>query len=334
MTLRFMDSFDHYVTADLGKKWTSVHASATVSAGNGRNSTACLRFGNNQHYAAKTLSAQATWIVGAAFKVSTLTYEWLLMQLLDGATLHCDMRLKTDGTLSVTRNGTVLGTSVAAISANAWYYVELKATISDAAGVAVVHLNGAEILSLSGVDTRNSASASANVIRLGGPGAQQFATMDFDDVYMCDAAGSVNNDFLGDVRVEAVLPNGAGNSAQWTPSAGANYECVDDNPGNSDTDYNASSTAGHKDTYALGDLATSGGTVFGVQTNLLARKDDAGARTLRSVVRSGSSESTGATTGLGDTYTYLCDVFETKPGGGAWAVSDVNAAEAGMELVS
>jgi hypothetical protein len=341
MTLRFVDSFDHYATADLTKKWTSTLGTVEISAGNGRDGTACLRGSaapnaTRTFYVQRTLAAQATWIVGVAFKPSNDGIEHGIFTLLDGVTLHCDLRRNGDGTLKVTRNGTTLGTSVATISAGSWYYVELKATISDAAGVAVVRLNGAEILNLSGVDTRNGGNASANVIRLGTTSAWASLAVqaDFDDLYICDAQGAANSDFLGDVRVEALLPSGAGNSAQWTPSAGANYACVDDTAPDGDTTYVASSTAGHKDTYALGDLVSTAGTIFGVQTNLVGRKDDAGSRTVRPVLRLSGTEATGATTGLSDSYLDILDIFETAPGGGAWDMAGVNGAEAGVELVA
>lgn len=339
MALEFCDSFDHYATADLLKKWTTAagNSKEAISAGNGRNSTASLRFtyASAQVGVTRTLTAKATRVVGLAWKVSNLSITRHLIGFLDGSTLHCDLRLNTNGTLTVTRNGTALGTSALALAADAWYYIEFKATISDASGVAVVRVNGVTWLDLSGVDTRNGGNATSNVLRLGLWSAfVGSATDDLDDLYVCNSDGATNNDFLGDCRVAAVLPSGAGNSTQWTPSAGANYACVADAAPDNDTTFVSSATAGHKDTYALGDIVTTAGTIFGVQTNLLARKDDAGARTLRSVVRSAGNESVGATVGLSDSYVYQSDVFETQPDGAAWTVAAVNAAEAGPELVS
>lgn len=333
MAIRFMDSFDHYVTADITLKWTQV-SGATISAGNGRHGTAGLRMTNTDHWVRKTLDAQATWRVGLAVKYAgTLGAATKLIILEDSGSTQIDLRLNTDGTLTATRNGTALATAAAALSADSWYYIELAATIADAAGAVTVHINGVADanLQLTGIDTKATANAWATSLKIGGfVGAGAGCTISIDDLYVATGAG----DLLGDVRVEALLPDGAGASTQWTPSAGANYECVDDAAPDGDTTYIASDTAAQKDLFTLGALASTAAVVYAVQTNLVARKDDAGSRSARAALTLSGADATGATASLGDAYSDICDVFETKPGGGAWSVYDVNALEAGVELVS
>ena len=77
----------------------------------------------------------------------------------------------------------------------------------------------------------------------------------FDDLYVCDGSGSVNNDFLGDVRVVTVRPNGAGGSTQWTPDSGSNYARVNETISGEDSNYVEDGTSGHEDRYAYGDLS-------------------------------------------------------------------------------
>ena len=332
MALRFIDSFDHYT--DVTTKYTT-SSYASPSAGNGRNSTASMRLSRTNSYFSKTLDSQTTWIVGVAIRLSSIGYGKKLIGFLDGGGIQCDLRVDGVGVLTVTRNGTTIGTG-SSLLINTWYYIEFKLTIDNATGVAIVMVNGQTDINLTGIDTQAWASATANVIYLGGAiGTSTTENWDFDDLYVCDGTGAAPcNDFLGDCRVEALLPSGAGANTVWTPSAGANYACVDDNPPNDDTDYVSSSNATDKDTYALGNLATTAGTVYGVQTVLEARKDDAGTRTVKSTVLLSATESNGANANLGDTYAMVRDVFEAKPGGGAWTVADVNNAELGMELVA
>lgn len=162
MSLRFMESFDHHVTADLTEKWTTVTGSPTISAGNGRRSTACLRTTTQGWYLTKTLDAQATWIVGVAFRASAAFAGTAMpiIQLLDAGTLQCDVRINSDGTISVTRNATVLGTSVFALSTSVWYYIEFKCLISDASGTYEVRVDGSNKVSGTGADTKNTANNS------------------------------------------------------------------------------------------------------------------------------------------------------------------------------
>ena len=171
---------------------------------------------------------------------------------------------------------------------------------------------------------------------LGGQGGSAGGDIVMDDIYVCDDTGGTNNDFLGDIRVEALLPNGNGNSSQFDGSDGNttdNYLLVDDATPNDDTDYVESPDSGDKDTYAYGNLASSTGSVYGVQICPYARKTESGIRNLKTVARLSGTETDGPERPVGDSYAYMPDIRETKPGGGAWSISDVNSAEFGQKVV-
>jgi len=72
---------------------------------------------------------------------------------------------------------------------------------------------------------------------------------DYDDIVLDSA------DWIGNTAIGGLAITGAGASAQWTPSAGDNYACVDEIPYN-DTDYNNTNTTNNKDTYALASFVT------------------------------------------------------------------------------
>jgi len=334
MALRFADSFDHYATADVLTKWTSMVATPAIGA-TGRNSTSGVRLNASGTTMTKTIDSQATWFIGFAFKVGTAPAATAaILQIIDDVTLHVDLRLSAGGILSVTRNGTNLGTGTAVLAVGTYYYIEIKVTISDTVGVAVVKVNGVTDINLSSQDTRNGANASADRIRLVGI----VATTDFDDFYVCDATGSApTNDFLGDVRVETILPSGNGNSSVLVGSDGNstdNYLLVDETAPNSDTDYVESSTVGDKDTYVYGNVTPTTGTVYGVQVLPFAKKTDAGARSIVSVARLSATEVDSTDKTLNTTYGYLPDIREAKPGGGVWSITDVNNAEFGVKVTA
>jgi hypothetical protein len=162
-------------------------------------------------------------------------------------------------------------------------------------------------------------------------GAGGFADSYIDDIYICNALGSVNNGFLGDVRVAPMLPSGAGSSTQWTPSVGSNYDNVNDT--GTDSTYNSSSTSGQRDTYAVAD-ATISGTVAGIIVNSRMKKSDTGAASAKVAIKSGSTVAYGATRTLSTTATNYIDVWERDPNTSAsWTQSGINALEIGAEVV-
>lgn len=333
MALRFMDSFDHYATADLPSKYQQQAGSPSINA-TGRFSNALVC--GDVDRIVRTIDSQATWIVGAAVYMPNITHNSArLFTLIDSATGHLDVRWASDNSITVTRNGTVLGTS-SVLSHDTWYYFEFKGTIADAGGVAVLRINGVTEVNFSG-DTRNAANASADRIQIGNATAGVLGSgLRFDDLYICDGTGSApTNDFLGDCRVQSRLPNGNGNSSQFDGSDGNttdNYLLVDDATQDGDTTYVQSPDVGDKDTYAYEDLTPTSGTVYGVQALPYARKTDAGARSICSVARLSGTETDSSNKALSTSYLYYPDIREAKPGGGSWSISDVNNAEFGQKV--
>jgi hypothetical protein len=192
---------------------------------------------------------------------------------------------------------------------------------------------------LTSQDTKNTANATANGVRLGTSASTPGADWDFDDLYICDGAGSTNNNFLGDCRVDAFAANGNGNSSQLTGSDGNstdNYLLVDDATTiDDDTTYVEHATVGNKDTYACANMSHTPTSIFGVQVCANAKKDDAGAKSLCTVTRSGGADTDGATQALSTSYTYYREILEQDPNGPiAWTATNFNAAEFGIKVAA
>src|SRR3569623_1104935 len=114
-TIVFCDSFDHYATADLAKKWTTVNNGASnvsVSSVAGRNSTAGLHINFSNSSAAsvvKSVTAAATiYVEFALYSTSLPAADAAFLVLLDTSTVHVDLRLTSTGEIRATRNGTSL----------------------------------------------------------------------------------------------------------------------------------------------------------------------------------------------------------------------------------
>lgn len=259
----------------------------------------------------------------------------ILFQIREGSTVHIDVRVSSNGRLFVTRAGTQISPEGATVlTPNAWYGLEIWLEISDTAGVVRIWLNGnlTPEINLTGVDTRNGASGLAQNMFLDGAWV-----VDLCDFVVYDDLGTVNNVApLGDLRVEYVMPNGNGAASDFVGSDGNsidNFLLVDEMPVNHDTDFVESATAGAKDTYEMGGLAVSTGNVLAVGAVLFARKTDAGTRQIVPVYRlAGGAEADGALMTLGSSYASLSEVAESRPGGGAYTIADVNGMQVGVKV--
>lgn len=344
MALLFIDSFDHYATADLAEKWTSVFNSGNATIGAyGRNSTNGIRMSTgNCHVSSTVLGGVSEAIVGVAIKISQLGSAMGMIGFGSAGTWECGIVLQADGTFRpfVVSNSaynlgeglgniTLIGTSSSAgLQAGVWAYLECQMKCDGSTGTCTVRLNGTQVLADTALDTLYT-SATLTRAAIGSTGA---GTRDFDDLYIASVSGGLVTAFLGDVTVSAIYPNGAGNSTGWTPSAGSNYQCVDEAVVNDDTDYVSTSVNTTKDLYAFGD-APVGADIRGVQLLIAARKGADGPGQITPVVRSNSTDYDQTAQGLGGTtYQYLRTMVEADPAtSAAWTESGFNAAEFGAK---
>jgi hypothetical protein len=353
MSLLFMDGFDHYDALTYGSlKWDANPFTGGMScqtawfATGGRRNGAYVRLGAEwghvgQYWCKTLVSNCATIIVGCAVKFVSITGspQPYFMALYDGSTMHIGLKRNvTTGYLDAYRgDGMLLGTYSVPFSANVWYYFELKATIHDSNGILQFRVNEYLALDLSSIDTRNGANAYVNKIGFGaGADSGNQHTLAIDDLYVCDNSGANNNDFLGDCRIDVILPNGAGYATQWTPSAGSNYQCVDDALFDNGTDYVSEDTEGNQDTYAFADLPVGIAGIKGIQTSLFAKRTDSGVATkIKPVIRTGDTDylKTEVTPTV-NYYDYL-EITEVNPAtSAAWTKAELDDTEFGINLTS
>lgn len=345
--LLFCDSFDHWVTADAAAKWgQALQGAFTINSSAGRNSTAGLRVnssGNN--FGPKlALANTATVILGMAVNFASQTRENCLFSFYDAGTRQVTVNIQTDNKINIRRgatsSGTIIATSTNPVSVGAYHYFEIKIKFHNTTGTIDVQWDGAAVAGLSGLtglNTRAGSNNYANEIYVWSDGTTaslSMQTVDGDDFYVCDDSGANNNNFLGDVRVQCVVPTGTGNSNAFTPSAGANWQCVDEAAQNGDTDYNESSNAGDIDLFATGDISPTSGTIKAVMVWMYAKKTDGGVRQLAGAVRSGGTNAFATTVTLGASYAYYPGLHELDPAAAAWTVTTVNSIEAGYKLIA
>lgn len=347
MSLRKFESFDGMGHNNQGyllqKGWTYGGNSPRIQGSGGRFSTDAWYDGDNSAYVQTTdLTSKDTWIVGFAGKPGNDNFAHVLV-LYDSTAPGYQISIVADGSRHLQArlgnyNGTVLATGTKQMTPGQYYYIEVKCVIHNSAGSLEVRIDGEVQFTLTGIDTQNTANATADRIYFGEVGGGFYGFWMFDDIYILDGdGGSPYDDYLGDCRVQFLLPSGNGNSSVLVGSDGNstdNYLLVDDANPDDDSTYVESSTPGDKDTYAMGDLASTSGTIFGVQPLPYAKKTDAGTRTICSVVRVSGTEEDSADKTLSSTYSFRGDIRTTKPGGGAFTLSDVNAMEVGIKVTA
>lgn len=334
MALIFCDSFDHYETADISRKWSS-NANSTISTSSGRRGGGCLNCNGGSASANITLPAQTTYGIGFAIKRNTNASFGRMLQFKEGSTVHVEVRIEAGGFFSALRGGTVQLTPFGTIARgieDEWIYVECKCFVHDSTGTVEVKVNGEQVLNLTGQDTANGGTPTINGIQVAGQGL-------FDDLVIWDLNGSNNTDYLGDVEVEMVLPDGAGNSTQWTNVTGAatHWQAVDESPAVDDlTTYIDTSTNTHLDLFTFANLSsiTGGSTVLGVQVSAIASVDS-GSATIRLVKRPTTVNFNGGNHVLGTGWLNVREIWETDlQAVAAWTDTTFNASEFGVEKVA
>jgi hypothetical protein len=194
------------------------------------------------------------------------------------------------------------------------------------------------VVSVSAVNTQTGqqGSAGANI------GAVMFAgyigqgTISIAHYYVCDATGAAPcNTFLGDVRVQSLVPV-SNDAVAFTPNGLANnWQNAGSVPPVPGSDYNSNGTVGAQDTFNCGTIAPGLGTVYGLNVKSLLSKTDAGPRTAAGVVKSGSTTLAATAVAVSTSPEVVSGIFMTDPNtGAAWSDAAVNAAKIGYKIVS
>lgn len=259
----------------------------------------------------------------------------------NGTVLHTVLTWDAAGIIYIRRagvTGTIIGQSDPGIFiVNSWYHIGIKVLLHDSAGTVDVWLDGVNVISETGVDTKNGGSGAVfDAVQFN---AASGVTLRIDDFYCLNSvdsgiAGAPNNDFLGVCQVESILPTSDETYTDFTPSAGADhFAMVDEVPPDDDTTYVEADVEGEKDSYGFADLPAGSWTVHGVQSNSNVRRSASGMKFARGFVRVGGTDYPGDSSLLSETYHVLPTMFEANPDTAAqWLASEVDAIEAGIEV--
>ncbi len=342
MALRWIEGFELFGTATgapsqsalengLSAKWVTTVFSSAAYLQPGRVLGKSLECQGNSGVLIRRqfASTKTTWIVGFAMKGNTAN-SGDIMKIFNSLELETN----ASGQIFVKRSSSTLGSSGDAggetfvFFDGVWHYIELKVVIDASSGSWELRVDGSLSASGTGVNTGTPAS----LIEFGCQRDGQF----LDDIYICDGDGSANNDFLGPVFVEGLLPTSDGNSSQWTPSTGTDhFAVIDENPSDLDgTDSLTTTTQDAKETFGYGNLTGGQSAIFGVQVNTDARKTTINNQDLRNVARSGTTENEDVAVSVTDDVNFatVASVFEQDPDSlSPWTPAGVDNAEFGFK---
>jgi hypothetical protein len=354
MALRFLDSFDHYAVADINMKWTQTSAFRDTGLhGNGVRGS--LRKGMRFPTNTMILEAYIKGVVGPGGQLFAIFDDG--NNAVESNTQQISCAVGNDGSVSVRRYGSNPATDVITttppdlVRGGTWYHIGWTVLVHLTAGAIEVRLNGATIISLTGIPTVNHISSSdpspywsgtIGMFELG----DSANSIIFDDlVVMDDVADGISDPrlpggggftkFLGPVEIKVKRPSGVGTLAEWTPTPTVpNWQNVDDIESDGDTTYNAAdfTAVGASDLFAMENLAVDE-DVVAVQSLVLAKKTQEGVAAIAKLNNDGTTTRVGPTVYQPSTYSYIHAPEPTAPDGSLWTKAKWDAIQYGYRRI-
>jgi hypothetical protein len=321
----FIDGFE---SGGLGL-WDTIGGTAAVnnslSGRDGNYCLDCLGAGSGQKYLIKTIASKSALYVAFRFYPSNSNRFFTFY---NGTTKLGYVNLTAlGGNVRAYRGDTLLATGTVTVNGSTWHLIEIHYIPATSGGVFQVKVNGISDISYSGSTTPGATTIDRIMV---GHDDSAWPPGYYDNVILDDA------DWIGDTKIQAIKPTAAGNSTQWDPSSGSNWDCVDEIPAN-DNDYVSTNSNDALDLYTFSDLTGSIEEVKCVQ--LQARTIRNGAATpqnLQLAVRSGGTNYFSSSMAV----PYVnpksfSTIWQLNPNtSAAWSVSEVNAADFGMKAVA
>jgi hypothetical protein len=261
-----------------------------------------------------------------------------------GAQTHFAVRINQDGTLSLLRQlqgapggYLILANSLQGFTDGIYGYLEIRWTLSTNASTAdgscEIRLNETTILTWAGVLFCSPFAGFPDPprewtsIRVLGQASAVGGVQRMCDVYLADQT-SPNGDFLGDIRVAYIRPDGVGASSGWTPLSPPNWSEVNEVPPDDETSYIEATAVGTRDTYEFENVL---GDPVAIQVCNYVRKTDVAGAGLKVVTRQGGVDYEGPEIGIGsELYSYRLQPYDTQPATGTgWTQAAMDATQWG-----
>lgn len=241
-------------------------------------------------------------------------YDAVNNQVLAAASLESNGVIK--GWRGAPGSGTLLGASDPGSYFDVTFEdVEAFFVINSSTGEIEVRVNTGAVLSLTNVDTQPGAVAYFDSICFGYyNGGNSNVDWYIDDLRYYDTAGSINNTWLGTMRVQTCLAAGNGSTTDFTRSNTglANWQNIA-NQNVDDSLYLYDDTAGDYNLSTIQPLVNTTAPVAWVGLTSFLRQDDATQITAKNRLVSGGVTLDGAAFLTAQTYSGDLDIYELDP---------------------
>ena len=252
----------------------------------------------------------------------------LNIQATRGNVEQVNVRFAISQKIELWRGNTQLAESASAYPIAVWFFCQIRYLITPSGGVVEVWINGQLVLSFAG-NTAYTGSPNWDGWQLDYSITSQCRV---DNIVVYSTTGDPPTARTPETRIWDTLPTGAGATTQWSPSAGANWQCVDEQPSNGDSDYVSAASSGLTDTYSTPAAAEAGSIIYAVAVHATMRKDDAGTNEVDGVIRSGGNNYVhGSPAGINSSYGRHRWIWHRDPAtGNQWTVAAANSAQPGI----
>lgn len=284
---RLLENFDYYSSAEYRLE---VQGNPIITAF-GRRGTSCLDGSDEGDYGAFRVSTSGNEIiVGAAVSYITAgSGAGKIFGFGDDTASgfeNCYISGNDDGSLSAYRSvEAILGISPPGVLnlGGAYNYVEARVLLASGGdGQVEVRVNGDPVLVLNSTSTFRVGSIVPSLVWLYPQGRRRY-----DDVYINDATGLLNNDFEGDVRIDAHMPDSDGALSEWNRSSGLQqFATIDEIPPDEDGTYNFTSTSGNIDVLSHDALIPAFAGIKAVSVIHRAKRATNGTAAIETIIRS------------------------------------------------
>lgn len=298
------------------------------SAPQGYNNGKCLALRNTPFgYFGVYCSAAKTKVAGGHVKSLTTSTNTTSAGAALIRFVGPDIRLINYGNndLRLYRGTTQIGASGAPHIPSSLAHIEMKVFSHATAGTVQVRLNGTLIMDQSNLDTGGQ---DITAVTFGGMATNYHYK---DNLF-------ISSDWEGEL-VSHLLRPASDSSVQFTPSTGTdNFALLDELASDGDSTYVSSGTVDQQDLYGYADLPADK-TPVAVQIVTVARKDDAGERTLAVLAHQGSTDYPLQTVTLASAYPAIAGsaakkCLPTCPDATAWDRTKLNALTWGFKVAS
>ena len=339
MSLIFVDGFDFWTTAP--GCWTS----HTTTSGQ-----VSISVSGSKLFINTTGASYAGWVrwtfpddlgtvvvnLRAAFNTNTAFQDSSLFMLYDGNNIQCTVGTNSAGQFWIKRgdrNGTQVGSfsSAAVVMDEATYYdVECKINVANA-GTAIIQLNGAEVLNVSG-DLASTANEYSNNIVVGRTSGLIGQTI--EHVVIMDTTGTSINDFIGPIKVNPHALTADGFYTDFTANVGDRWDAVNDLDPDGSATFITANTVGNKYTAVADNLPAGITDVYALAVWAKSQRSDDVSRAYKALLRYSGSDQLGSEDKyIGPNYAYQISTFDVSPfSATAWTPTEVDGLEVGVQI--